>query len=127
MTLIDTSAWVEFLRDTGSSTSVRVENLLKTKLTCCEPVMLELLAGAQSETHLRNLRRLVARCVMLKTESIDYEMAAVIYRNCRSKGKTPRKMIDCLIAAIAIRNQVRVLHQDQDFDVIAKHSELKLA
>jgi predicted nucleic acid-binding protein len=127
MTMIDTSAWVEFLRDTGSEVCDRVDALLEGEVAVCEPVVMELLAGARSEAQLGDLRRLLARCITLPTASGDYEMAAAIFRQCRRGGKTPRKMMDCLIAAVAIRNEVALLHHDQDFAVIAASSALMVA
>jgi predicted nucleic acid-binding protein len=38
-----------------------------------------------------------------------------------------RKLIDCLIAAVAIRADAPVLHADTDFDVLARHTRLRLA
>jgi predicted nucleic acid-binding protein len=36
-------------------------------------------------------------------------------------------MMDCLIAAVAIRNSAVLVHQDQDFSVIAEYSDLQVA
>jgi predicted nucleic acid-binding protein len=36
-------------------------------------------------------------------------------------------MTGCLIAAVAIRNDVPVLHHDADFDVLARHTPLRVA
>jgi predicted nucleic acid-binding protein len=36
-------------------------------------------------------------------------------------------MNDCLVAAIAIRNGVRVLHNDRDYEVLARHTPLRVA
>ncbi len=127
MSLIDTSAWVEFLRDTGSLVCLQVEQLLEADAVVCEPVVMEILSGARDETQLADLRRLMARCTTLRTESVDYEVAAALFRQCRRNGKTPRKMMDCLIAAVAIRNDVALLHFDQDFVVLAENSSLRLA
>ena len=33
---------------------------------------------------------------------------------------------DCLIASIAIRSSAPVLHQDSDFDILARHTELRI-
>lgn len=38
MSLVDTSAWVEFLRDTGSPTCARVDGLLGDEIATCHPV-----------------------------------------------------------------------------------------
>ena len=65
--LVDTSAWVEFLRDTGSATCDLVDELLAGEIAICDAVLMEVLAGARDESHLRSLRRLLARAVMLPT------------------------------------------------------------
>ena len=62
----------------------------------------------------------------MPTNPIDYEDAAALYRACRRSGETVRKLIDCLIAAIAIRTDLPVLHADADFDVLARHTPLRL-
>ena len=127
MILIDTSAWVEFLRDTGSSVCTRVDELLDEDMAVCDAIRMEVLAGARDEMHLRALRRLLARAVTLPTVPDDYDHAALLYRACRSGGETVRKIIDCLIAAIALRAGTPVLHADGDFDVLARHSQLETA
>ncbi len=126
MILIDTSAWVEFLRDTGSVVCVLVEELLAADIAVCEPVRMEVLAGARDESHLLDLQRLLARAVMIPTQTTDYEDAAALYRRCRREGETVRKLMDCLIAAIAIRAGVPILHNDADFDALARHTELRI-
>lgn len=126
MILVDTSAWVEFLRDTGSPVCVRVDELLAAEVATCDPVRMELLAGARDEGHLDGLRRLLARAVVIPTEPTDYEQAAALYRTCRRAGETVRRMVDCLIAAVAIRSDVPVLHADADFDVLARHTSLRV-
>ena len=127
MILIDTSAWVEFLRDTGSATSDRVDALLEHEIATCHPIRMEVLAGARDEQHLGDLRGLLARGSLLHTEPTDYEEAAALYRTCRARGERVRKLIDCLIAATAIRNAIPILHSDHDFDVLARHTPLSIA
>ncbi|MBI2894733.1 MAG: PIN domain nuclease [Deltaproteobacteria bacterium] len=126
MILVDTSAWVEFLRDTGSAVCERVDHLVARRIATCDPVRMEVLAGARDEPHLNVLRRLLARASLLPTGPADYEAAAALYRTCRRNGETVRKLIDCLIAAVAIREDVPVLHADADFDVLARHTALRV-
>ena len=125
MILIDTSAWVEFLRDTGSSVCDRVDELLGEEVATCDPVRMEILAGARNERHLQWLRRLLARATVLPTGPANYDQAASIYRHCRREGETVRKLIDCLIAAVALSADVTLLHRDTDFEAIARCTELK--
>ena len=126
MILVDTSAWIEFLRDTGSDVCVAVDRLLGTDLATCDAVSMELLAGARDERHLHQLRGLLARTTLLPTTPAEYDAAAAMYRSCRVHGETVRKLIDCLIAAVAVRHGVEILHADTDFIAIARHTDLRL-
>lgn len=127
MTLVDTSAWVEFLRNTDSAVCNRVDALLGHGIATCDPIRMEVLAGARDEQHLDGLRRLLARASILSTGPADYELAAALYRTCRRRGETVRRLIDCLIAAVAVREGVPILHADSDYEVLARHTALQLA
>jgi predicted nucleic acid-binding protein len=126
MMMIDSSAWIEFLRDTGSDQCNQVERALSGEIATSDPIRMELLAGARDEKHLEQLRRLLARCAHVQAQPLDYENAAMLYRACRVRGETVRKLVDCLIAAIVIRKDMPLLHKDSDFDVLARHTDLKL-
>ena len=127
MLLVDTSAWVEFLRDTGSDVCVRVDRELARGVAVCDPIRMEVLAGARDEAHLVLLRRLLARAMVVPIGPPHYDEAAALYRACRQRGETPRRLIDCLIAAAAIDGGVAVLHADTDFEVLGRHTPLRLA
>jgi predicted nucleic acid-binding protein len=88
---------------------------------------MELLAGARDEQHLSDLRGLLARGALLQTEPADYEEAAALYRACRRGGETVRKLIACLISATAIRTSIPLLHANNDFEVLARHTSLQIA
>ena len=126
MILVDTSAWVEFLRDTGSPVCDLVDELLAQEIAICDAVRMEVFAGARDESHLASLRGLLARATVIPTQTTDYDDAAAHYRRCRRRGETVRKLIDCLIAAVAIRADVPILHSDVDFDALARHTELRI-
>ncbi len=106
-------------------TCERVEHALAGEIAVADPIRMEVLAGARNEQHLVQLRRLLARGIQLHADPTDYEQAAILYRQCRTNGETVRKLIDCLIAAIAIRNQIALLHRDVDFDVLNRHTILE--
>jgi len=124
--LIDTSAWVEFLRDTGSPVCQRVDELVASDIAICDAIQMEVLAGARDERHLAALRALLARAILLRVEAADYDQAAALYRTCRRGGETVRKLIDCLIAAVAIRVDSPVLHADADFEALARHTAVRI-
>ena len=127
MILIDTSAWIEYLRGTASPTCTAVREALSGDIAVCDPVIMEVMAGARSEAHLADLRRLLARATVLPTTSQHYEDAARLYRGARVHGVTVRHLMDCLIAAVAIDHAVPVLHADRDFDGLASCSPLVTA
>ena len=124
MILVDTSAWIEFLRNTGTPVCGLVDELLAEEIAVCDPVRMEVLAGARDELHLLSLRRLLARASVIPTLATDYDDAAALYRRCRRQGETVRRLIDCLIASAAIRAGIPILHNDTDFEVLARHTEL---
>jgi predicted nucleic acid-binding protein len=124
--LIDTSAWVEFLRGTESPVCARVDELLDGEFATCHPIRMEVLAGARDDQHLAQLRGLLARAVLLPTEPAHYEAAAGLYRSCRRSGLTVRKLIDCLIAAQAIDAGTQLLQHDADFELLARCVPLQL-
>ncbi len=129
MTLVDTSAWVEYLRATGSTTHRAVRRILDRDEPAhtTDVVVMEVLAGARDHEHLDRLRRLLARCEHVPVEGLDdFEAAAELCRLCRSAGETVRALTDCLIAVVALRASLSVLHADRDFDVLARHTGLRV-
>ena len=125
MILVDTSGWIEYLRATESSVCQAVEGLLDDDVAICDAVSMEVLAGARDERHLGQLRALLARTTVVPTMAADFDEAAALYRVCRRNGETVRKLIDCLIAAVAIRTGSPVLHADRDYAALARHPPLK--
>jgi hypothetical protein len=127
--LVDSSAWIEFLRATGSPAHLGVRSALEqgVELASTDVIVMEILAGARDEADRDRLRRLLYGLEFLAVDGpADYERAAELYRACRAGGETPRKLTDCLIAAVAIRNRAALLCEDADFAAIARHSPLRL-
>lgn len=126
MILIDTSAWIEYLRGTESPVCQELDRLLDASLAVTDPIAMEVLTGARDDQHLQDLRGLLGRAELLRCEAVDYLAAATLYRRCRQKGETVRRLLDCLIAAVAIRHDVPILHSDADFSALARHTELRV-
>jgi len=128
--LVDSSAWIELLRETGSPAHRQLHLALERQgpLAWTDVVAMELLAGARDAADRDRLRRLLFGRHFLSVDGpADYESAADLYRLCRSRGETPRKLTDCLIAAVAIRNDAELLCEDSDFEAIARHTPLRIA
>jgi predicted nucleic acid-binding protein len=120
--LIDSSAWVEYLRGTGSVAHHEVRRLVHerpTEIATTEPIIMELLAGPTDPRTVERLEQLTAGLPLLGLQAaIDYHEAAAIYRVVRRRGETVRKLLDCLIAAVSLRTGATLVHCDRDFDRI---------
>lgn len=129
MILADSSAWIEYVRATHGPADRAIGHLVGgDELATTDIVLMEVLAGAREDPHRHQLRRMLAGCEYLAVEGpTDYERAADLYRTCRAAGLTIRRLSDCLIAVVAIRRKVAVLHADRDFDAIARCSPLEIA
>jgi predicted nucleic acid-binding protein len=129
MLLIDTSAWIEYFRATGSPAAVEVRRLLAGqphRVATCEPIAMEILSGALDDDRYTRLEQLVNGLPSLRIEQdVDFRTAAAIYRAARRGGRTVRSITDCLIAAVAIRHGATVIHRDADYDVIAALTTLE--
>jgi predicted nucleic acid-binding protein len=126
--LIDTSAWIEFLRDTDSPACEVVDAAIRNQTAILtDPVLLELMSGARSKDRDQLLRFLNEQDYAPVAPRADWLDAAEIYAGCRRSGITLRSQLDCLIASVAIRNDVALVHHDRDFDDIAAVTTLRVA
>ena len=129
MILVDTSAWVEYDRATGSPTDLRLAGLIASEgdLAVTEPVLMEVLAGARDEQSAAQLRRLLTSFGWVAADAgADFDAAARVYRVCRSAGLTPGGLIDCMIASIALRSDSTVLAADRGFERMASVLPLRI-
>jgi hypothetical protein len=79
------------------------------------------LAGAGGEESAHRLRRLLTSFEWIPADAAaDLEGAARIYRVCRSRGFNPRRLVDCVIASIAMRTGAAILAADRDFERMAE-------
>jgi predicted nucleic acid-binding protein len=121
MIIVDTSVWVEVLRDrTGEVVQlfrqkVSGEVYLLTRFT-----QLELLQGARDEYEWQRLEDYLSTQLYAEATAETWSEAARIYYELRRTGITINIPIDCCIAQIAIENHALLLHRDNDFERIAK-------
>ncbi len=120
MILVDTSVWVEVLKDKDGGIVqdfrdwVDGEVYALTRFT-----QLELLQGAKNEWEWRHLDEYLSTQYYLEASDDTWTKAARIYFDLRRKGITLGSSIDCCIAQIAIESKVDLLHLDKDFERIA--------
>lgn len=126
MLIADTSVWIEFLNGSGSPPGNRMRQALSDQeVIVVDPILLEVMSGARTNAVTQTQRLLEAQQLEAVAPKLDWLDAATIYRELRWKGVTIRSQIDALIAAVAIRLNVPVLHHDRDYEHIAQHTVLR--
>jgi predicted nucleic acid-binding protein len=120
MKLVDTSAWVEFLRRKGDPrVKHAVANLIQREgaaYTC--PIRFELLSGVRGGEE-ADLERALGLSHHLPFGPEDWAEAARMERRLRAGGLTiPRN--DLFVAAAALRAGVAVLCRDEHFAAMAR-------
>ncbi len=127
MLLIDTSIWIEVLRDKSKVKATKLKTIIAGR-DYYLPIFakMELLQGCKDELEWTKLSSYLAVQNYLEPdyESI-WENSARLYFELRRKGITIRSNIDCAIAIIAMENNLLLYHCDRDFEAIAKHTVLK--
>lgn len=129
MIVVDTSAWIELLRGSGTPVRHTLDRLLEedADLAVTEMIVAEVLAGARGERHREELRRrLVAFPVLSLNGLTGFLAAADLYRTARARGVTVRKLADCMIAVPVLREDAELLHADADFDHLARVVPLRV-
>jgi predicted nucleic acid-binding protein len=120
MKLVDTSAWVEFLRRKGDpKIKHAVARLLQADQAACTcPIRFELLSGVKAAEE-SDLKQALSLSQNYPFGMEDWNAAAILERRLRAKGLTiPRN--DIFVAIIAIRLRQPVVCRDRHFDVIKK-------
>ena len=129
MILVDTSVWIDFLNGERSVHREILHRLIEDGEDVCitEIILTEILQGIKSDRDFLKVKEYLIDFPFYSPRGVEtYLKAARIYRDCRKRGKTVRKTVDCIIAAIAIENGLTLLHKDSDFDHISACAPLKL-
>lgn len=129
MTLVDTSAWIAFLRADGSAADAAVRQLLERHATIrtTDTVSAELLAGASDEDDARRLAALVRSLDRCEPPTpLDIERATELFRTARDGDEPVSSLASCLVAAAALRDDLEVLSADPDFRILSRIAGLRL-
>lgn len=128
MVLVDTTVWIDFFADRSEPHVAALQELIENEedLCLCGVILAEVLQGIRSDPDYIETKDYLADLIFLPMRQVTFVRAAELYRSLRKRGVTIRKPIDCMIAAVAIEHDIRLLHNDRDFDYIAKNSKLRI-
>jgi len=127
--LVDTSIWSIALRrkrlQQSSESEVLATLIERGSVLLTGIILQELLQGIKHRDQFKKLKEQLSSFELLEPTRVDHEKAAQLYSLARSRGES-FGTIDCLIASMAIGNEVPLLTLDADFKSIAKFSALRL-
>lgn len=123
---MDTTVWIDFLRDRSTPQKAQLETLIhqRADLCLCGFVLTEVLQGIRNEKQHMATKGQMDQLIYLTEDRTTFELGATIYRDLRKQGVTIRNSIDCLIAATVIQHGVALLDSDRDYYHIDQHFPL---
>lgn len=127
--IVDTSIWVDAFREVHTKQTELVAKYIATdqRIYVTPTIIQEVLQGVRTDDRYTIVKEGILAQSVLKLDPVEAAIgAADLYRSLRRKGVTIRKPNDCLIAHFAIFYDIPLLHNDVDFDQIARHTALRL-
>ena len=124
MILIDTSTLIDFLKNKKTTATDKFHTIIELNIPfgITSHIYQELLQGTSTIEDFTSLKKYLNtfKFYFPRDEKISYAEAARIYFLCRKKGITIRSTIDCLIVQIIREHNLKLLHNDSDFNAIKK-------
>jgi predicted nucleic acid-binding protein len=118
MKLVDTSSWVEYLRDRESEAGDSVEVLvLSAEAAWCDMTLVELWHGVRGTKEKRELAEMESEVERIPVDAAVWRLASKLALRCREKGFTV-PISDIVIAACAVIHKLELEHCDKHFDDI---------
>jgi predicted nucleic acid-binding protein len=126
--VVDSSVWIDYFNGRATPQIEKLKTLLgETELLIGDIILCEVLRGARSEAHARELVKGLAAvdCVSMFDPEIAV-IAAANYRKLRGLGVTVRKMVDLVIGTYCLEHKHELLHADRAFDAMETHLGLRV-
>ena len=123
MILIDSSVWIDYFNGNKTAQTDWLDaSLGNTPIIIGDLILTEVLQGFQSDKDFKTARGLLLGIPFMSMGGRELALeSAMNYRFLRKKGMTVRKTIDIIIGTFCIHHQLILLHDDRDFDPMAKH------
>jgi predicted nucleic acid-binding protein len=127
--LADTSVWIDYFKGSfNRQVKILTEAIERGAVFFICPIIIqEILQGIKNDSEYNLVRERLLNLDILDIQAVQAALgAAELYRSLRKKGITINKSNDCLIAYYAIYFNIHLLHNDSDFDLIARNGNLKV-
>ncbi len=114
--LADTSVWIHYFRRRKPEVHRALNQLMdELRLSIAPSIVAELLAGARGKEEIAQAEELLGMLPCVDLEKGDWIEAGRFSRECRRAGRSV-PLLDCLLAAAAVRSSHLLWSFDQDFD-----------
>ena len=130
--IVDSSVWIDFFNKKNSKNIEKVIELmyaptLNDSIIILPVILQEILQGIRDDQQYELVSVIIHGFEFIDFDPCKYAVkAADLFRALQKKDITIRKANDCLIAAFCIDLNILLIHNDRDFDNIAKHTSLKI-
>ena len=124
--LVDTSAWITSFKKAGDPDLMEFlkGSIVSGRVVTCPLIVLELIQGCRTERERGSLRTQLESLDLLSVTPPVWERAYDLGFSLRRKGVTV-PVVDVVIAAVALENDVLLLHEDRHYELIV-HNETRL-
>lgn len=128
MVIVDTTVWVDYLNGVGTPEVEWLDReTSRQRLGLLDLMACEVLQGLSTDQEALSVLRHLRQFEIFETGGMDLAIAAARnYRRLRSRGRTVRKTIDCLIATFCIEQHHALLHNDRDFDAFEEFLDMQV-
>ncbi len=128
MVIVDTTVWIDYFRAASTPEVEWLDSrLTRQRLGLLDLTMCEVLQGLENDAQASRVARKLRKFAVFNTGGGELaEAAARNYRFLRSRGRTVRATIDCLIATFCLMEGHALLHCDRDFDAFEEHLGLNV-
>lgn len=119
--MFDTSVWIDFFNGIDNKNVLLLSKYLENDypIILCPTIIQELLQGIKEDSQFIKIKEIFLSFKIAKIDPVKAAVgAAGLYRKLRKGGITIRKSNVCLIAYYAISCNIKVIHNDRDFDLI---------
>jgi predicted nucleic acid-binding protein len=126
--IVDTSVWIDYFNGVPTPQADLLDDLFGERvLAVGDLILAELLQGFGTEADAKRALSLLEPLEFMEMVGRDVAIqSAANYRRLRRRGATVRKTMDMLIGTYCLMHDHQILHNDRDFDVLAKHLGLKV-
>ena len=128
MILVDSSVWIDYFNGRKTAKTDWLDSALgNEQIIVGDLILAEVLQGFQSDKDFKTARKLLLAFPFMAMLGRELAIkSALNYRFLRKKGVTVRRTIDVMIGTFCLNYQLKLLHDDRDFDPMEKYLNLKI-